>query len=174
MIRPSKLISKIRLVCIDLTQNMTQDRIDPFILPIFSQQDINNMKKILLVAHGSRLKASNHEVVNIAASLTKALPTNHGKVRVAFLELAEPSIPDALQQYIDEGVTHITVLPYFLAAGSHVNNDIPKIIRAIKQENGNIQIDLHPHTGAIKNMTQLLIEQFLSQKTIILDGEDKP
>ncbi len=126
-----------------------------------------------MVAHGSRLTDSNHEVVNIADNLTKALPKTHGKVSVAFLELAEPSIPDALQQHIDEGVTHIVVLPYFLAAGTHVNNDIPKIIRAIKQKNDNIQIDLHPHLGAIKNMTQLLIEQSLSQKITILDGDNQ-
>lgn len=130
------------------------------------------MKKILLVAHGSRLKASNHEVAHIADSLTKALPKTHERVRVAFLELAEPSIPDALQQYIDEGATHIVVLPYFLAAGTHVNNDIPDIIRAIKRKNVSIQIDLHPHLGAIKNMTQLLIEQLSSHKITILDGEN--
>ena len=131
------------------------------------------MKNILMIAHGSRLEASNHEVTTIADNLAQSLPPSYGAVRVAFLELAKPSIPDALQQYIDEGVSHVIVLPYFLAAGTHVNNDIPKIIQTIKQKNDGIKIDLHPHLGAVENMTQLLIEQLLSPKITIPNGENE-
>ena len=49
---------------------------------------------------------------------------------VAFLELAEPSIPQGLAQCLALDAEEIIVFPYFLAAGTHVADDIPEALDA--------------------------------------------
>ena len=71
------------------------------------------MKGLLLVAHGSRREASNEEI----RALTKILASRAGDqfidIRCAFLELAEPSIPDGIGLCVDAGADEVIVLPYF-------------------------------------------------------------
>ena len=52
------------------------------------------MHALLLIAHGSRREASNQEVRELAARLERIAGDRFGRVIPAFLELAEPDIPD--------------------------------------------------------------------------------
>jgi sirohydrochlorin ferrochelatase len=54
------------------------------------------MKALLLVAHGSRRQASNVEVVALSAAIAREMKDDYPMVEAGFLELAEPSIPEAL------------------------------------------------------------------------------
>ena len=45
-------------------------------------------------------------------------------VVASFLELAEPSIPDAGARCVAEGAKQVVMLPYFLSAGVHVRRDL--------------------------------------------------
>ena len=86
------------------------------------------MKALLLVAHGSRRKQSNDEVVALAEKLKNSCGEQYDIVKSAFLELADVLIPEGIEQCISDGATSIIVLPYFLNSGRHVFEDIPNII----------------------------------------------
>ncbi len=102
---------------------------------------------LILAAHGSRRKESNEEVALFARKLAlKLLDVNY--VSVAFLELAEPSIPQAIEKAVQAGCGEIVVIPYFLAAGSHVQTDVPKIIQLCQQDHPELSIRLTAHLGA--------------------------
>ena len=59
----------------------------------------------------------------------RALPGQaYAHVDTAFLELAEPSIPAGLAALAAQGATEIVAFPYFLAAGTHMAQDIPDAI----------------------------------------------
>lgn len=45
-------------------------------------------------------------------------------VETAFLELAEPTIAQAAERCVAQGLHQIILLPYFLAAGVHVRDDL--------------------------------------------------
>ena len=49
-------------------------------------------------------------------------------VRHAHMEIAEPSIKDALASLLEEGVDEIVCHPYFLSPGRHVKEDIPELV----------------------------------------------
>lgn len=116
------------------------------------------MKALLLVAHGSRRHASNDEVHALAELLKSRCQTDYSLVKAAFLELAEPSIPQGIQQCIDAGATAITILPYFLNSGRHVTEDIPEEIAKGREYAPEVEIQLMPHIGAANGMIALLVD----------------
>jgi len=115
------------------------------------------MKALLLVAHGSRRQQSNDEVVVIAEKLKAICAEHYEIVHAAFLELADPLIPDGIKHCINDGATSVVVLPYFLNSGRHVVEDIPEIVNATKQLYPNVNISIAPHLGASDLMMDLLM-----------------
>jgi len=117
------------------------------------------MKHLLVVAHGSRRVESNDEV----RALTRALAAHAGdgfdRIECAFLELAEPSIPDGLRAAIADGASEIVVVPYFLSAGRHVVSDIPAEVEQVSAEAGAITITIAPYLGAAPALGELLLQQ---------------
>ncbi len=111
---------------------------------------------LLLVAHGSRRAASNAEVQTLAKKLSY-LGSEYDGVTHAFLELAEPNIPDALEGLIKAGAKSIAVVPYFLAAGKHVVEDVPAEITKVKNAYPDIDIKVAPHLGAVDDIPRLLL-----------------
>jgi len=115
------------------------------------------MKAILPVAHGSRRKQSNDEVISLADKLRNNCSQQYDIVNAAFLELAEVLIPDGIKQCVNDGATSIIVLPYFLNSGRHVVEDIPNIVSSTAAQHPDIDIKIAPHLGASNLMMDFLI-----------------
>ena len=115
------------------------------------------MKALLLIAHGSRRKQSNDEVVVIADRLKQNCSGQYNIIHAGFLELAEPLIPDGIKKCVDDGATSIIVLPYFLNSGRHVVEDIPNIVEETRPDYPDINIKVAQHLGASELMMDLLI-----------------
>ena len=113
------------------------------------------MRSLLLVAHGSRRTQSNDEVRALADKLVHRCGDTFPVIHCAFLELADPLIPDGLQMCIEDAATSITVLPYFLNTGRHVAKDIPDIIDDFKKT-ASVDIQIAPHLGASEMMLDFL------------------
>jgi len=119
------------------------------------------MNALLLVAHGSRSAESNSEIVALTNSLSAYIETASDRdfdiVKCAFLELTEPDIDTAITELVNQGADSITLLPYFLAKGSHVNKDIPETISAAQSKIPGVTIEIIPHIGGAANICDLLI-----------------
>ena len=115
------------------------------------------MQSLLLVAHGSRREASNEEVRQLAERLRQLAGENFSRVEAAFLELADPSIPDGIEQCIASGANSVTVLPYFLSAGRHVSEDIPAEVAAKQQQHPDVAITLAPYLGSAEGIVGLIL-----------------
>ncbi|MDO6459484.1 CbiX/SirB N-terminal domain-containing protein [Granulosicoccaceae sp. 1_MG-2023] len=114
------------------------------------------MKALLLVAHGSRRAASNEEVQRLATAVEQQLDGACPIVTTAFLELADPLIPEAIDRCVARGASEIIVLPYFLAAGRHVAEDIPRIAEQAVAAHPGVRLTLAPHLGASVLMSGFL------------------
>ncbi len=106
------------------------------------------MPSLLIIAHGSRRAASNDEVRALAARLRATPGCGYAHVEAAFLELAEPLIPDGLHALAARGATEIVAFPYFLAAGTHVAQDIPEAIAEFARQRPDVTVRLSAHLGA--------------------------
>jgi sirohydrochlorin ferrochelatase len=116
------------------------------------------MKALLLVAHGSRRAASNDEIRALTARIRET-DAQFDHVDCAFLELAEPSIPEGIRAAIHTGARQLVVLPYFLSAGRHVSKDIPDEVNSVRPEYPHVEISLAPYLGASAEIARLLVMQ---------------
>jgi len=115
------------------------------------------MKALLLLAHGSRSKQSNTEVVNLANKLRNKCSEQYKIIQPAFLELSAPLIPEGIKMCVDDGATSILVLPYFLNSGRHVLEDIPNIINETEKLYPEVTIIIASHIGSSELMEEVLM-----------------
>ena len=117
------------------------------------------MKALLIVAHGSRRKESNDEVRRLAIRIDENSGPAFKLVSSAFLEISSPQIDSAVADLIDAGAKEIKVFPYFLAAGTHVANDIPNLIKEEETNHPDVHFEILPHLGALQGISTLIINQ---------------
>ena len=106
------------------------------------------MRFLLLIAHGSRRVESNDSVVQTAEALGIDRNVDFDAVRWAFLEMAQPSIPEAIDQCVCEGALEIVVLPYFLSPGNHVTRDIPEVLSTKRSQYPSLTITCLDYFGS--------------------------
>ena len=112
-------------------------------------------KSLLVVAHGSRKKISNIEIHQLANNISMKLQT-FSIVEACFLEIAEPSIPQGIESCVKQGASEVLILPYFLAAGRHVIEDIPNIVDEEKIKYPDISITSLPYFGSSPVIVDIL------------------
>jgi sirohydrochlorin cobaltochelatase len=123
---------------------------------------------VVLAGHGSRREKSNDQVRELAADLEGrlGLPVDAG-----FLELAEPSIEEAIGS-LAPTVSDVTLLPLSLFAASHVKADIPLIVQ---QARGDYDVSLHngQHLGVHPELVELLDDRAAAvEERLGVDRED--
>lgn len=101
----------------------------------FEQEQVSVTRVgILLMDHGSRNPNSNQRLAKLARVYQESLENPNMIVRHAHMEIAQPSIPEALSSLLAEGVDEIVCHPYFLSPGRHVQEDIPEILQAAMRD----------------------------------------
>lgn len=114
---------------------------------------------LIILAHGSRRKASNGEVAALTEKVERLAADKYDAVACAFLELAEPALPEVIDTCVAEGMARITVLPYFLNSGNHVTEDIPAIIKAARDRHPGCDFTVTRCIGMDANMPELILKQ---------------
>ncbi len=97
---------------------------------------------ILLISHGSRLPIASETITRLAEMYGQETDL---KVGVAYMEIHEPNIPDALDILVkDTNIDTVIAVPVFLSHGMHTTRDIPKILR-LKDEDSDEVSHHHSH-----------------------------
>jgi sirohydrochlorin ferrochelatase len=79
-------------------------------------------RALLLIAHGSRQPEANADLHFFAEELRRR--GAYDFVLASYLELAEPSIEQACESCVEQGVERVVLLPFFLSSGVHVQRDL--------------------------------------------------
>ena len=116
------------------------------------------MNILLLVAHGSRREESNLEVESLSKKMLMFNSNQFDEVMPAFLEFASPSISEAIQKCSEMGALQVTILPYFLSAGAHINRDIPREVEKASQNHPNLEINVTNYFGSREEIAELLMK----------------
>ena len=103
------------------------------------------MTAIVLFAHGSRDPAWQRPMLAAAQRIRDQVP--HAWVACAYLELTEPSLPQAVAQAVEAGHVHIRVVPMFLGVGKHVREDLPILMAQLQRDHPHVRFDLQPAVG---------------------------
>lgn len=115
------------------------------------------MKAVLLIAHGSRRDAANQDLVKLAEMLRKRglFPI----IEISYLELAEPTIPEAAARCVEAGAHEVLMLPYFLSAGVHVQNDLEQFRSEFSARYPETGFRLCSHLGLHPLMLEIVLDR---------------
>lgn len=108
---------------------------------------------LLVVGHGSREAKANKGFEDFVQNFQKHVPDE--KVSFGYLEIASPTLPEALESVARESET-VTILPLFLFSAGHVKNDLPAAVQEIQKKFPNVQFSTAPALGANPLMLKLL------------------
>ncbi len=81
---------------------------------------------LLLVDHGTRNKAANEALAELARRIAEARPA--WLVEHAHMELAEPDFDTGIDLLVDRGAKEILVHLHFLGDGVHPRETLPRLI----------------------------------------------
>lgn len=110
---------------------------------------------VLLIAHGSRRAEANDDLVRLAAMLRSR--GTYSIVEIAYLELAQPDIESGGRRCMEQGATHVKMLPYFLSAGAHVVEDLRWHQNELSTQFPHARFELCPPLGLHPLMIEIVL-----------------
>jgi len=100
---------------------------------------------ILLIGHGSREAAGNHEVEQFAERWRARHP--QWRIHVCFIEFAEVLVDQGLTEAA-RNARRVIVVPLILNAAGHAKMEIPRSIEAARRRHPQTEFIYTPHLGA--------------------------
>jgi len=116
---------------------------------------------IILFAHGASDPEWAAPFRRIAARLRETRPGL--PVRLAFLELMQPALADAVAGMAADGITRVTLVPLFLAQGGHLKGDLPRLLDDIRRSHPGVTIDVTQAIGDSEALTAAIADWALAQ-----------
>lgn len=127
---------------------------------------------ILVIAHGSRLKAANEDLYGIVRWLRAA--DRWEIVEPCFLQFEEPNLAQAVERAIVQGAGKLVVVPFLLFPGNHLQRDIPEEVDVLRKKYPQAEISLTRHLGIDERLAQMVIERVESALGGSEDGTTRP
>jgi sirohydrochlorin ferrochelatase len=112
---------------------------------------------IVLIAHGSRNADANADATYFAEQLQNAGIAT--EVQAAYLELAEPTIAQAVEIVLTSEPDVVILLPYFLSAGVHVRRDLAELCERFREHHPRTVFQLAEPIGRHTLLQTILLER---------------
>lgn len=118
---------------------------------------------VVLFAHGARRAAWADPFRQLCTLVATAKPT--WRVELAFLECMTPDLPTLAAQLAADGITHVVLVPLFLASGGHVHDDLPRLVAALATHHPHLQWHITPALGEDETLLQAIATWVCTQST---------
>ena len=107
--------------------------------------DLPKQRALVLFAHGARAASWATPFERLRDLTAARLPDC--AVRLAFLELMEPRLPEAVASLAAAGVEDVTVVPVFLGQGGHLLRDLPLLAEGLRAAHPGLQLSIAGAVG---------------------------
>ncbi|MDB5793216.1 MAG: cobalamin biosynthesis protein CbiX [Massilia sp.] len=97
-------------------------------------------RALVLFAHGARAASWAAPFERLRDLTAARLPDC--VVRLAFLELMEPRLPETVAQLVADGVGDVTIVPVFLGQGGHLLRDLPLLAEGLRAAHPGLRLHL--------------------------------
>jgi sirohydrochlorin cobaltochelatase len=111
---------------------------------------------LIILGHGSRNAAATEQFHDLVAQLRVR---RDDPVLAAFMELAEPSLADAVGAAVAGGADEIVVQPCFLFDGMHIRRDIPEMLAGFAAEHPAVTFRFGRPLGPDARLAEILLER---------------
>ena len=112
---------------------------------------------LVVFAHGSRVTAANDAVRAVAREASRQ--ANIPAYRTAFLELADPTLADAVADLAAHGMRRVLVTPYFLTKGRHLTEDLPRLMAAVRTAHPALIVEASPPLDGHPDLAGILADR---------------
>ena len=89
---------------------------------------------ILVVGHGTRLPSGAQQLLELEMQIRLLLPGL--PIQPSFLELAEPTISQAMSELAQQAVKQVLIVPILLFEAAHALSDIPDAVHQAANQEG--------------------------------------
>jgi sirohydrochlorin cobaltochelatase len=72
---------------------------------------------------------------------------------LAFLEMMQPGLEEAIAELVEEGASSIMVFPLFMAQGGHLKGDVPRLLEKLRAAYPHVPIALESALGDVPEIT---------------------
>jgi sirohydrochlorin cobaltochelatase len=114
------------------------------------------MNGFILFAHGSRDPVWSQPFEAMLVRIQQAAPQMPSAL--AYLELMQPDFATVTAQLVERGVTHIRVLPAFLAVGKHLRVDLPEFVEHALATHAGLRIEVLPAAGLTDTLQNAIVD----------------
>jgi sirohydrochlorin cobaltochelatase len=114
------------------------------------------MKALILFGHGardSRWREPFDRLANLWREQYVGTP-----VELAFLEMMQPSLEEAVAALVGKGATQITIVPVFFGQGGHLRNDFPVLLKACQEKFPNVSLSATLAVGEDLAVLQAIVD----------------
>ena len=84
-------------------------------------------------------------------------------VELAFLELMQPSLDEAIADLAARGIKNISVIPLFMAQGGHLKQDLPLKLAEIRKHHPAISFKISQPIGEVKGILSAIANWICSE-----------
>jgi len=121
---------------------------------------------LILFAHGARDPRWAAPFEAVAQRIREQRPQL--QLRLAYLELMSPSLPEAGAALCAAGCTQIEVLPMFLGTGGHLRHDLPPMLQRLRELHPMVRWRLHAAVGEQPRVREAMAATALA---LLSDGD---
>lgn len=114
------------------------------------------MKAIIFFGHGAR-DGRWREPFNRLADLWRQQHKGVA-VELAFMEMMQPSLAEAVLSLTIAGATNIIVVPVFFGQGGHLRNDFPLLLSTCQERFPSIALRATPAVGEDQTILQAIVD----------------
>lgn len=111
---------------------------------------------IFLVGHGSRDAQGAAEFEEMVRQVERRWPER--RVFYGFLEFAHPSIIEAVNHAVKQGISRLYAVPVMLLDAGHATHDIPEVLKMAQAQHPGLDIDYGDHLGFHPNLMDALLK----------------
>ena len=113
-------------------------------------------KALLIIDHGSKLKAANDMIFDVVETIKKS---NSDLIVVGcHMEIAPPTIEDGFKACVEAGAEIVIAQPFMLSPGRHSTSDIPELVKEAAKQYPNIEYEIRPHFGQHYKIAEIITE----------------
>jgi sirohydrochlorin cobaltochelatase len=115
---------------------------------------LSPLPALILFAHGARDPDWSIPFRDIQLRLQSRRPGL--AVELAYLEIMQPTLPEAAAKLATAGCRHILIAPLFMGQGGHLKRDLPRLIDDMRQRHPNVAFELLPAAGDVDRVREAI------------------
>jgi len=115
---------------------------------------------LILFAHGARAQIWAQPLHRLKEEMARIRPD--ARVEIAFLEIQDPDLMQALLMMVKDGLFEIDIAPVFWSAGGHILQDLPSLIGKFQEIHPDVRIRVLPVLSELPGMSHFVASTILA------------